>query len=776
MSAPKIKPLDPDVINKIAAGEIIVSPVNALKEMLENSIDAASKNIEILVKDGGTKLLQITDDGHGISKEDLSILCERFTTSKLKNFDDLSSIETYGFRGEALASISHIAKVSVITKTADDRCAWKTTYLQGKMTSDPIPTAGKDGTTISVQDLFYNVPSRLRTLKSSNEEFSKIVDVAGRYAIHSKNIGISVKKLGTSQCTLNIRNNLTTKDRIRSIFGHTVASNIFHIDFPTSNSITNPDDKETSNSDTDEKNLGLKSITGEFNSLNYVSKKAISPIFFINNRLITCDPLRRSLTQVYSGFLPKGNKHFIYLSLVIDPRNVDVNIHPTKREVRFLYQDEIIEKISLYLNGQLSKMDSSRSFATPSLKQESLSSQNFDTTASSSSKRLLQSQITSSSLPIGGVAKPKRYENKLVRTDSAQTKITSFLRNSRFTPTIAGGEQFTKLDSNDNTDTLTTSTRNIRSSSPSIMTSNTTLFVEDEEDDIKTKNNSYSVVPKERVNVNLTSIKQLRENVDASTHQELTNIFANLTYVGIIDQERRLAAIQHDLKLFLVDYAALTNELFYQIGLTDFANFGIFELTNSVNDEIKSEDNHIYLIELLKFFKDTPIEKKVKIISQLWMMREMLDEYFSIRIGCTIPDFEEEEEEDKDFPFESIYIKSVPLLLKGYIPPLSKLPFFIYRLGTRVVWDEESNCLDGILKQIALLYIPEVIEKKDPEDPNTSEADKIQYISKTGEMASVLEHTIFPCVKRRFLAPTTLLKDVVEIANLPGLYKVFERC
>lgn len=766
----RIKALDASVVNKIAAGEIIISPVNALKEMMENSIDANATMIDILVKEGGIKVLQITDNGSGINKADLPILCERFTTSKLQKFEDLSQIQTYGFRGEALASISHVARVTVTTKVKEDRCAWRVSYAEGKMLETPKPVAGKGGTTILVEDLFFNIPSRLRALRSHNDEYSKILDVVGRYAIHSKGIGFSCKKFGDSNYSLAVKPSYTVQDRIRTVFNKSVASNLisFHI--------------------SKVEDLNLESVDGKVCNLNFISKKSISPIFFINNRLVTCDPLRRALNSVYSNYLPKGNRPFIYLGIIIDSAAVDVNVHPTKREVRFLSQDEIIEKIANQLHADLSAIDTSRTFKASSISTSqpgSLISSNNTIENGEERKTLRQAQVVENSYAITNnqLGRAKRQENKLVRTDASQAKITSFLSSSQqfnfngssmrrqlSQPKVKSvsrsqeREHLTPNESEQLRDANSSSDNELKDQPrkrqklgdykiPSI--------IDGEKNTLPVSKDGYIRVPKERVNVNLTSIKKMREKVDDSIHRELTDIFANLNYVGVVDEERRLAAIQHDLKLFLIDYGSVCYELFYQIGLTDFANFG------KINLKSTDGSDDIVLYNLLSEFEELSDDtSKEKIISKIWDMSSMLDEYFSIELV----------NDSLDNELKSVKLKSLPLLLKGYIPSLSKLPFFIYRLGKEVNWEDEQECLDSILREIALLYIPDMVPKVDTSDTSLSEDEKAQFIDRKEHISSLLEHVLFPCIKRRFLAPRHILKDVVEIANLPGLYKVFERC
>ncbi|KKY25006.1 putative dna mismatch repair protein [Phaeomoniella chlamydospora] len=706
----RIKPLAEDVVNKIAAGEIIVAPVNALKEMIENSVDAGATSIEILVKDGGLKLLQITDNGHGIERDDLPILCERFTTSKLKAFEDLTSIATYGFRGEALASISHIAHLKVTTKTAGSSCAWQAHYNDGRLTPakpgqavDPKPTAGRGGTQITVEDLFYNIPTRRKAFRSASEEYAKILDMVGRYAVHCAGVAFTVKKHGEAGTGISTPAAASTVDRIRQTHGSSVANEL--IEFRAA-----------------DKKWGF-TASGLCSNANYHVKRT-TILLFINHRAVESSAMKKAIEQTYSSFLPKGGHPFVYLSLEIEPDRVDVNVHPTKREVHFLHEDEIIEAICGEIMNQLAKVDTSRTFKTQTL----LPGARLPMSAK---------PVTDEDEDYGGYGQampkakaPKKvYENNLVRTDSKLRKITSML------PASAS------VDGNDSTSM------------------------------------QYETTDREHVQIRLASVKSLRASVREAVHNGLTEVFATHTYVGLVDDFRRLCAIQGGTKLYLVDYGMISNEFFYQVGLTDFGNFGQMVLEPPPK-----------LVELLEIGAEQQAEEvnratggqdPAKILERvpqtinqhLIDRRAMIKEYFSLEIT------------------EDGLLKSIPILLKDYTPCLAKLPGFLLRLGPYVNWNDERECFHSFLRELARFYVPEQLPPhvlpdddsvKPQEDETTITAgigDGYDLLKKRKtQMPIFLEHVLFPAFKSRLIATNGMLEGVLEVTNLPSLYRVFERC
>lgn len=731
----RIRKLDSAVVNKIAAGEIIVQPANALKELLENAVDAGATTVEVLVKDGGLKLLQVSDNGKGIDQNDMSLLCERFATSKLAKFEDLETIATYGFRGEALASISHIARLSVVTKTKRSPLAYKAFYLNGELALPgfktgpaesiaPKPIAGKDGTQIVVEDLFYNVPSRLKTLRSKSEEFGRILDVIGRYAVHTDGVGFSCKKFGEGQLILSTRPQMPLKERIRSVFGTEIANETLELEIKGSET----DDAEDS-TETYADKYGLVSVSGAVTNANYSSKKRVAPVFFVNHRLVACEPLKRAINSIYQLFLPKGSQSFVYLSLEIRLQNVDVNIHPTKREVRFLHEEEIVEVITKKLHSVLSSVDTSRKFQAQSV-------------LGNQKRQAEQPESTQ-------VLKKLRQENKLVRVDALQSKLNSFLA-------AQTQDKYQQQMNKALTQTEEHETTTSAESTEGDKTALVTLSSDDETNATLVTSVSdiqYSDTGRNYVKVGLDSIREARAELQAAVHKPLTNIFNNCAYVGIVDEGRRLCCFQHDVRLYLCDYASTLNEFYYQMALSGFGNYGDIKLRPDLALGDILEPLYVSNSDLVPL--DTVIEN-------ILSMRDMFSEYFRVEFG--------------ENELGATTIANIPLLVKGVVPVLAKLPYFVYRLGTRVDYSDEKRCLTQIMREIALLHVPEAIgddtTEKVEEDDYTAGLRTVQR----DQLNHNLEHVIFPLLKQRFLATKSLLEDVVQIADLPGLYRVFERC
>ncbi|KAG0356514.1 DNA mismatch repair protein [Podila minutissima] len=777
---PTIKRLDEAVVNRIAAGEIIHRPANALKELIENSLDARSTAIQVSVKDGGLKLLQIQDNGHGIKLEDMGIVCERFTTSKLRTFDDLSSMSTYGFRGEALASISHVAHVTITTKTKETNCAYKASYSDGVIipakpgaAAEPKPCAGNNGTQISAEDLFYNVPTRRKALKNATEEYNRILDIVNRYAIHNAGVSFTCRKIGSNTPDVHTTNSASVVDNIRQIYGSSVANELLFVEqsYPV---------------------YPLK-INGWISNANYSVKK-FAFLLFINHRSVDSPAIRKAIEGVYASYLPKNTHPWVYLSLELDPRNVDVNVHPTKREVHFMNEEEIIATICDTIQERLGDANVSRNFMTQTLLPQLNQASKLRPEESSLKK-----------------AVPKVYEYNQVRTDSRAQTLDSFLISpSPYSisessthkrvklgagndmddtemdvdesmadvndggDNNASGSLLSKIDQfRNNTVRKTGDTGsnthgkvvNSSQSSPSSSRSGT-----GGEEGTKARQSTLRT-KSTRVEVRLTSVLQLREEVKKQGHPVLTPIFANHTFVGILDNQRGL--IQNELALYLVHFEAVSEELFYQICLRDFSNFGFIRLSTPapIKDMVlMALDDEQELMEKTEW----PTELKSKdeiamtVTNMLVSRREMLREYFSLCIT------------------EDGFLSAIPMMIKGYIPNMEKLPDLLWRLGSEVNWMAEKECFQTLCRELAIFYStqPERVEEED-QDLDLEQEEAHQPTSKSAQSVHdarfqhMVSTIIFPALKKHFVPPKTLIERsgvVVQVAQVKDLYKVFERC
>ncbi|KAG8792592.1 DNA mismatch repair protein [Serendipita sp. 398] len=510
-----IRRLDESLINRIAAGEIIHRPSSALKELLENALDAGSTSIKITAKEGGLKMLQIQDNGSGIHKADLPVLCERFTTSKIKKFGDLAALTTYGFRGEALASISHVAHLSVVTKTKSDSCAWRACYNDGVLsppkpgqTSEPKPCAGNDGTLLTVEDLFYNVPTRLASLRSGADEYKRILDVVTQYAVHNPAVSFQCKKTGQAQSDVTTPGGASVLQVIGLLYGSSLSKELLHV----------PIDKQKPI----EKGSSPWEADAYISNPNYQSKR-FTLLLFINHRLVESSRIKRAMEAVYTGMLPKGACPFVYLSLLLDPKDVDPNVHPTKREVHFLNEEAIIEIISDKLQTSLATQSSSRTFETQTL----LTGGTLDESSKRPSKRRRIEDGDDETIPLD--APRKIYSNHKVRTSLHDRTLEEWMPVGGTSAGDGGqGERPIEVE-----DSAEAGNAQVEAPVPS-----------------RSKEISESVC-------RLTSVLELRSEVLVGQHRGMTEIIKEHIFVGIADYERCLSLIQHETKLYLVNHAAL---------------------------------------------------------------------------------------------------------------------------------------------------------------------------------------------------------------------------
>ena len=343
----RIHALNPDVTNRIAAGEIIQRPANAVKELLDNSIDAGATSISILVQNGGLNLLQVQDNGCGVHRDDLPILCRRHTTSKLASFEELRSLETLGFRGEALASLSYVSLLTVMTKRKADEYAWRATFDSGEIRAGATPCAGVDGTTVTVEDLFYNVPMRKKTLKTASEEYNGLLDVVQRYAVYHAGISFTLRRMSSKAARADVHTQqglVTRRDAIRHVYGRDISSNLAAFERRSS----------------DEKTTGRIRLEGLLTTGGFTSAKKTKLLLFVNGRCVESSKIRRCVESVYGVLLPKGVRPFVFMSIAMPLEWVDVNIHPTKTEVAMLHEEIVCDCVRQAVEETLLTSEASR--------------------------------------------------------------------------------------------------------------------------------------------------------------------------------------------------------------------------------------------------------------------------------------------------------------------------------------------------------------------------------------------------------------------------------
>ncbi|WP_436935105.1 DNA mismatch repair endonuclease MutL [Halovenus marina] len=321
----EIRELDPSTVERIAAGEVVERPASAVKELVENSIDADASRVTVAVKSGGIDGIEVTDDGAGMIESALRRAVEKHTTSKITDIDDLEGgVDTLGFRGEALHAIGAVSRLTITSRAVGSAQGTTLTVEGGDITA-VNPAGCPEGTTVEVDDLFYNVPARRKYLKQESTEFAHVSAVVRNYALANPDVAVTLEHDGRETFSTTGQGNL--RETVLSVYGHDVAESmrrVEHIDLPDG---------------------PLAEITGLVShpETNRASREYCS--VFINGRYVNATAVTDALVEAYDGQLASDRYPFAVLFLDVDPATVDVNVHPRKMEVRFADESGVREQV-----------------------------------------------------------------------------------------------------------------------------------------------------------------------------------------------------------------------------------------------------------------------------------------------------------------------------------------------------------------------------------------------------------------------------------------------
>ncbi|MCF0149842.1 MAG: DNA mismatch repair endonuclease MutL, partial [Firmicutes bacterium] len=313
-----IKALPKEIADKIAAGEVVERPLSIVKELVENSVDAGARSITVEIRKGGKEYIRVSDDGKGIAPDQVELAFRRYATSKIESAEDLDRIQSLGFRGEALASIAAVCRVELTTKTHGARIGSRI-VVTGGITEEKGDTACQEGTTIVVRDLFFNTPARRKFLKADNAESSLITDFISKMAIAYPGIRIRLINNGTILFSTMGKGDL--KQAILTVYSPQLIKKL----------------------------LPVNGSDGQYSVRAYISAPSESrtnrryQIFFVNGRLVKSRMLEQAVSQAYSDKLFDGRYPCAFLFLQLPPESLDVNIHPTKTEIRFFEEETVKE-------------------------------------------------------------------------------------------------------------------------------------------------------------------------------------------------------------------------------------------------------------------------------------------------------------------------------------------------------------------------------------------------------------------------------------------------
>lgn len=727
-NAVQIKKLPQSTIQMIAAGEVITRPVNVVKELLENSLDAGSTNIRISIELSGLKLIEIIDNGHGISLENAEMLCRRYATSKLATANDLSRISTFGFRGEALASISEMAEVEVKTfNIQTDQMGWEARYKRGNLDGQPVKKYLQNpGTLLKITKLFEATSKRKSAmLLNLADEKKSIVDLVQRYAIHHRDrVTISLKE-GHGIDLINVLAPMDLGSCFGMFFGLDIETNLLDFEVKSEQQYQARIQVVFSHK---------KSTSGYHNN---------PLILFVNDRLVECADLKRDIfALVHEYFNCKQYQTVLYITIKVPPSDVDVNMHPSKATVALHFQSEIIALIIGSLRSKFQENLGSRSIDIGVSQQRTIgqvfdslsSTQNRSATQANTNRLALLAPACLNQLAISPITpKPTKRQYELVHNDSSQLSIAQFSAVKRTRPI---GSDY--LDCSDTMPSADIPQLTLKPHSEAV---NMNLIVDTRSSDPALLHGPN----RQRRDLKLRSISELKHQVAKEQTKSPLSTIKDSTFVGLFDHERAL--IQHATKLYAINLKAYLKEQYYQFYLFDFGNFPPIEILppgNKIQYLIETYLNDIRVHEIRKFNK-LKFSTTTSIVEELVKHSALYEDYLAIKLN-------------------SDEIITIPCIMPNEIPNLVFLGRFLVDLANQVDYSDERECFKVMGRVIADFY----------SEPPTNLKDKEVH----RKYHDLVETRLYATIKRYLLVPEWLLtkENICQMSDTKDLYKVFERC
>ena len=764
--------LSDDIINTLDSNKTFTHLSTIVKELIENSIDAKASKISIKLLKGGLELIEVKDDGVGMNKETLEKLCLRFTSTKIESYNDLSSLETFGFRGEALSILSYISTLTIISRDKNSEYGYQAVFINGKMDqkNNIKSIVCNVGTVIQVQNIFYNNPIRTSYfLKNKNDELEDIINTAAKLAFHFINISFSL-------CTDNNRNSVfitTGKNNNTDIdeleLRKNLANKLFNQDL--SDGFFKFDNDENDENGLDKKNSGiafnLKTINNTMKNFkfvcyhtkpsNYIKKSKL--IIFINNRLVKINSLKKIFQDTYNKFLIKKGNFFAYLSISCPPELLDVNVKANKSEVFFQNEEQLLENFGNLLESVLREEINSKNYYAGEYK-------GFNTENKKQNEILFDENKDKKNI----------YAKDKIRVDNKNISIERFLAlkkiDSKQKPRNIESNEEENMDiendnNNSNFNQINLLQKNIDKENQLCFANiilkeiYQNLFLQEKDiNDINTQKNK----PNDESDENKDEIEEDENKINYT----LNNIFKQGTYIGYI-KNNFFITLQYQTSMYLINTRVLLQEyFFYQILIS-------YEGNNSYVENISLSSEFFSLEKLFSFiseqFNDN-IEKK----NHADIMLQKIDYIKSNIIPTTkiltkgIIEFDEKDIISgikmvnffKNDNFIVFCLDYIPLIYFSIVEHI----YFFKEEKSNIQENKNINCIIDLIKIIsyyyALAYV-EFLKKENEEFINIFFRDIILYDIKADKNFLL----------RKKLKPQEIYEKLIDTETL---YTVFERC